>query len=325
MKIAVYTIAKNEEYFSERWSKCSLDADGRFVLDTGSTDNTINILQENGVNVSRQIINPWRFDEARNLSLDLIPTDFDICISLDMDEILCTDWRQYLEKDWTNETTMLRYPFFCKPRSAFGFKVHSRNTYKWKYAVHEILIPKKHHFESWSNDFTIFHLPKENGGSYLKMLEFWNEKEPEELHYIFYIAREYFDLQQYEKSLKYLYEFVNSKLPKDPNEESFAHRMISWCLKYTKSNYNDVIKHLFISVGISPNSKEVWGHIAEEMLSIRNFSNAFSASINAIKIKDQTNSYFIEDHWNEKMYNILNQSANFLGISQNKIKEIIEN
>ena len=35
MKIAVYTIALNEEQFVYRWSDSAIEADYRFILDTG--------------------------------------------------------------------------------------------------------------------------------------------------------------------------------------------------------------------------------------------------------------------------------------------------
>ena len=70
MKVCVYAIAKNEEKFAARWAQSMKEADEIFVLDTGSTDETVKILEENGVQVSVQKIEPWRFDKARNASLD---------------------------------------------------------------------------------------------------------------------------------------------------------------------------------------------------------------------------------------------------------------
>ena len=40
MRIAVYTIAKNEEAFVQRWFDSAKEADHLLILDTGSTDNT---------------------------------------------------------------------------------------------------------------------------------------------------------------------------------------------------------------------------------------------------------------------------------------------
>ena len=80
LKICVYAISKNEEKFVDRWYESMKDADEIYVLDTGSTDNTISLLKEKGVHVVTKIIKPWRFDVARNESLSLVPDDADICI-----------------------------------------------------------------------------------------------------------------------------------------------------------------------------------------------------------------------------------------------------
>lgn len=41
MKICVYAIAKNEEQFVDRWMDSMREADWVCVLDTGSTDRTV--------------------------------------------------------------------------------------------------------------------------------------------------------------------------------------------------------------------------------------------------------------------------------------------
>ena len=50
-KVSVYAICKNEEKFVSRWVESMKEADEIYVLDTGSTDNTIKKL---GVNVTRR-------------------------------------------------------------------------------------------------------------------------------------------------------------------------------------------------------------------------------------------------------------------------------
>ena len=65
-KVCVYAISKNEEKFVDRWVESMKEADYIYVLDTGSTDNTVEKLKELGVHVTSKIINPWRFDVARN-------------------------------------------------------------------------------------------------------------------------------------------------------------------------------------------------------------------------------------------------------------------
>ena len=63
------------------------EADEIYVLDTGSTDDTVEKLKVRDVHVEEKIVHPWRFDEARNLSLEMVPLDTDICVCTDLDEV----------------------------------------------------------------------------------------------------------------------------------------------------------------------------------------------------------------------------------------------
>ena len=83
-KIAVYTIALNEEQFVDTWFNSVKEADYWLVADTGSTDLTVARLRYMGVKCEVIHVRPWRFDLARNIALSLIPADIDICISMDI-------------------------------------------------------------------------------------------------------------------------------------------------------------------------------------------------------------------------------------------------
>lgn len=148
MKIAVYTIAKNEAQFVQRWADSCVDADYRIILDTGSTDNTVTLARDLGVDVTRWEFDPWRFDKARNMSLDLVPEDTDLCIALDMDEVLVEGWREHLEAAYADGVTRPRYQYTwswegSKPGLVYGGdKIHARHGYYWKHPVHEVITPK---------------------------------------------------------------------------------------------------------------------------------------------------------------------------------------
>ena len=97
MKIIIYAICKDEVQFAERFMASCSEADGVYILDTGSTDGTPELLRALGAIVYEQTITPWRFDAARNASLARLPEDADVCICLDLDEVLCPGWREALE------------------------------------------------------------------------------------------------------------------------------------------------------------------------------------------------------------------------------------
>lgn len=99
MKIAVYGIAKNEEANVRGWFKNIKNADYVLILDTGSSDKTVDIAKSLGINVFCANVLPWDEAIARNIALSMLPEDIDVCISVDLDEhISSTSWRSEIEQ-----------------------------------------------------------------------------------------------------------------------------------------------------------------------------------------------------------------------------------
>ena len=139
LKICVYGISKNEEKFITRWAESAKEADLILLADTGSDDRTVRLAKESGVEVHHIHIKPWRFDHARNAALCLIPGDFDVCVSLDIDEILEPGWREEIESLWEPDTTRMRYIFdWGHGKRFYHVKIHSRHSHFWKHACHEV-------------------------------------------------------------------------------------------------------------------------------------------------------------------------------------------
>ena len=148
LKIAVYTIALNEARHVDRWRSAANEADYLVVADTGSTDDTAERLSAAGVQVHRIGIHPWRFDDARDASLALVPADADVCISLDMDEYMMPGWRAAVESAWNSGATRLSYNFAPNHDGSGAAahvirksKIHARRGYRWKRIIHEDLQP----------------------------------------------------------------------------------------------------------------------------------------------------------------------------------------
>jgi tetratricopeptide (TPR) repeat protein len=200
VKIAVYTIAKNEEQFVERWASSCEDADYRIILDTGSEDETLLLAGLHGAWAHREVFAPWRFDVARNAALDLVPDDVDICVALDMDEILLPGWREELEKAFRDGVTRPRYTYTWSwnedgsPGLQYGGdKIHARHGYRWKHPVHEVLVPTGEETQGWYA-LEIHHHPDstKSRGQYLPLLELSVQEDPEDDRNAYYYARELF-------------------------------------------------------------------------------------------------------------------------------------
>ena len=203
MRVAVYTIALNEEHFIERWYESAKEADYLLIADTGSTDNTLDTAKKLGINVQTILVKPWRFDNARNASLALIPEDIDLCIALDMDEVLMPGWRKELEKAFEQKATRPRYQYTWSwndeeetvPGLQYaGDKIHSRFGYRWKHPVHEVLTNDRiEEKQVWTN-LEIHHHPDnaKSRSQYMPLLEVAVQEDPYDDRNTFYYARELF-------------------------------------------------------------------------------------------------------------------------------------
>ena len=203
MKIIVYAICKNEEKFANRWTDSMAEADEIIVLDTGSTDNTPSILKARGATVYQETISPWRFDVARNRSLDLVPADADICVCTDLDEVFHPGWRTELEPVWRPGTSQVRYRYTWSfnPDGSDGVvffpeKIHSRHGFRWAHPVHEVLEwigPGTRGPIVTAANIQLDHHPdhSKSRSQYLPLLELSVQEAPEDDRNVHYLGREY--------------------------------------------------------------------------------------------------------------------------------------
>jgi glycosyltransferase involved in cell wall biosynthesis len=219
MKIAVYTIALNEEKHVLRWHESAKDADILIIADTGSTDKTRSLARSLGIEVTQIDVNPWRFDIARNASLALIPEDFDICIQLDMDEVLPPGWRAKVEDAFKAGNVWPIYKHVTsrdENRVARTyqnyFKIHPRKGFYWKYPIHEVILcsepspPRRDVI-----DLEVEHLQdlSKERTSYLPLLELAVREMPNDWRMNHYLNREYFNRRDWLAVLRSAYQTVS--------------------------------------------------------------------------------------------------------------------
>ena len=238
MKIAVYTICKNEEQFVRRWYESSKDANYHILTDTGSTDNTVELARSLGITVHQIALKPFRFDDARNASLNLIPEDVDYCIALDVDEVLAPGWREALNEafiEGIDRPLYRRIEAFDEngnPKSEFnGFKVHRRFGIRWHYPIHEVPYwyePEREEVQKFIEGFEIHHHQDstKSRGQYLTLLEMAVKENPDARN-LYYLGREQCTYGNYEESAKNLKAYLEKS--KFKQEMSAACRMLSKC------------------------------------------------------------------------------------------------
>ena len=237
-KVCVYTICKNEENFVDRWMNSMSEADLIVVTDTGSDDNTVQKLQNRGAVVYVEQISPWRFDVARNLSLNHVPEDVDICVCTDLDEIFEKGWRQHLEDFWTENTKCGKYiynwsllPDGSPDVQMYYSKIHARHDYQWSYPVHEWLsyTGKEPQTTTLIEGIVLNHYPDntKSRASYLPLLEMAVEENPQGSRITYYLGREYMYKQQWQKCIDTLTRYLSLPTCFWKEERSAAMRWIA--------------------------------------------------------------------------------------------------
>ena len=332
-KVCVYTICKNEEKFVKRWYESIKDADYICVLDTGSTDNTVKLLKELGVKVEVKEINPWRFDIARNESLKLIPKDADICISLDLDEVLLPNSIDNLIKSWSDDVTRVKYIYNWKLDkdnkpivSFYTNKIHSNNDYIWTHPVHEVLTycGKSVQKEIVCNDVIINHYPDDSKsrGSYLKLLELSVKEDPLDDRNMHYLGREYMYYRKWNKCIDTLIKHLNLKTATWKDERCASMRFISRSYIALK-RYDEALMWLDKAIKEAPYLRDAY---VEKMLleyQLKHYNEVIKLGKKALKIKQNNMTYINETFtFDETIYDLMSLSYYFTG-NKNEGKKYI--
>ena len=220
-KVCVYAITKNESKFVDTWYESMKEADSIVVLDTGSTDDTVEKLRSHGVTVEIKEIKPWRFDVARNEAMLLAPDDCNILISTDLDEFLEPGWADVLREKWidgVHERGEYKYTWSHLEDGSDGRvfrynKIHTRK-WLWRAPVHELLYNIETGSENYNynqcldlfEDVHLHHYPdkKKSRSSYLPLLELRAQESPNDHYGLIYLAHEYYYRGKYEKSIETL-------------------------------------------------------------------------------------------------------------------------
>ena len=324
MKIVVYAISKNEEKFVNRFCESMKEADEIYVLDTGSTDNTVKLLLENGVNVKIGEINPWRFDVARNESLKMVPVDTDICICADLDEVFVPGWRNEVENAWTEGNNRLRYVYNWsldkenRPIVSFyGEKIHSRKGYKWSHPVHEILKydGNNEKFEITDN-VVINHYPdfSKSRGSYLPLLELSVKEDPEDDRNMHYLGREYMYYSRWNECIDTLIRHLNLPTAIWKDERCASMRFIA--RSYTNiGRYDEAKLWLKKAIEEAPYLRDPYVEMALLNYRLGNDIEVIKNCTLALTIKENKKTYINESFcWDYTIDDLLSISYYNLGL-----------
>lgn len=317
MKIYVYAICKNESKFVERFLLSAADADGVFVLDTGSQDDTVQRLRDGGATVQTQVFSPFRFDTARNASLALVPDDGDVFLCLDLDEVLESGWRAHLEKaaaDAKNANLFAyRYVWSHTPSGEDGVvfwaqKAHRRGFY-WKGAVHEVLAPAKGTTQqiAYAYGMQVTHYPDDtkSRASYLPLLEIAAREDPDDDRTAHYLGREYMFAGQYDKAIAQLKRHLSLPTATWADERAASMRYISRCYARQHDKTN-AVSWALRAVAESGDTREPYLQLARAFFDAGDYAGVLWAASAALKIEERKLSYITEpDAWGAPLHDLL--------------------
>lgn len=322
MKVCVYAISKNEEKFVSRWVSSMKEADEIFVLDTGSTDSTVEELKKFGVNVTIKKIDPWRFDVARNESLELVPTDTDICVCTDLDEVFEEGWREKLEAVWTSDTTRARYNYnwsfdeFGKPAVNFYIeKMHRRTGYKWTHPVHEVLSYEGEEHTITIPNITLNHYPDANKSrsNYLPLLELSVKEDPEDDRNMHYLGREYMYYKKWNEAIDTLIKHLNLKRATWKDERAASMRFIARSY-IALERFEEARMWLDKAIEEAPYLRDAYIERALLENRFQNWKLIEEYCWKALEIKTHQKSYINEPFsWNHTVYDLLSLSYYYQG------------
>lgn len=302
-KVYVYAICKDEAQFARRWMASMEEADGVYVLDTGSGDGSPELLRELGAVVQEDTVTPWRFDEARNRSLAMVPEDADLCVCTDLDEVFRPGWRGEVEKAWSQGETRLRYRYIWsflpdgrEGISFWGEKIHRRDGCRWVGAVHEVL-----RFDGGEGEpvyapaVTLEHHPDpgKSRGQYLPLLEKAVEEDPENDRNVHYLGREYYFYRRWGESMAMLKRHLALPSATWADERCASMRLLAKdCLALGQRE--EAERWMLRAVGEAPYLREPWLDLAQLCYEKKDWQGVLWLTGRALDIQERPRTYISE-------------------------------
>jgi glycosyltransferase involved in cell wall biosynthesis len=321
VKVAVYSIAKDEQPNVYGWAGSAADADHRFILDTGSKDSTRATAELCGAQVARATITPWRFDDARNAALAALPGEVDVCIALDLDERLMPGWRSALEASWAvnPDATRWRYDYVWSwtqhgdPDLVYGGdKIHARHGYRWKHPVHEVLVNTGiDEVQTWVGGLRIEHHPDmtKTRQQYLPLLVQACGEDPTDDRNSHYLAREYWVHHLFDEAKSEALRHLSLPRSVWPAERAASMRILA------AVDYQQREQWLLKACAEAGTYRENWLALSRHYLECGMFTEALGAVERALRITDRQKEYLTQaEAWDGTLERVRDDLREQLGL-----------
>ena len=259
-KIVLGMIVKNEGKVIQ---KCLESAKGIIdyyvIVDTGSTDNTKEIIKETLKDIPGEIIDrPWiNFGYNRTECAALCKPHGDYFLTLDADMELFGG--KNLDKKKLVADFYMVYIYEANLRYRLGILM--KNDYIWKSlgVTHEYWNCGEYIVTEYLNPITITHYC--TGGNRpekfirdSELLEEGLKKEPYNARYMFYLGQTYSNMRQYEKAMKWYQARVNARGWKE--EICYSLYMLANCAINLNRPFEEALNYVFKAYIMNPENAE---------------------------------------------------------------------
>ena len=331
-KVYVYAICKNEQKFVERWMQSMSEADKVFVLDTGSDDGTPERLRELGAQVKVERIVPWRFDVARNHSLEMVPEDADLCVCTDLDEAFEPGWRAAAEAAWTPDTQQLhyRYTWNYQPDGSEGHvfwidKIHARHGFSWVNPVHEVLrwLGEGYPQSRFAEGVHLEHHadPTKSRAQYLPLLELAIQEDPQNDRNMHYLGREYMFKGDWDRCIATLQRHLSMPNARWEDERCASMRFIARSYA-AKGDSREAHRWYHRAIAEAPSQREPYVDFALLLSKEKQWEAVAWMARQALAITERPTSYICEgDAWGYQPHDLLALACYYLGMREEALQE----
>lgn len=255
------------------------------------------------VTIKEAKIEPWRFDTARNMSLDMIPEDYDFAVILDLDEKLEPGWREALEWHWKEKANRVQATFIFSYKADgvtpdlvfFMDRAHARKGYKWSGIVHEHLVLDGSGLPDVMHPSSVFKVSHHqniltNRTQYLTLLERATQENPNHDRNAHYLGREYWYYKQYAKCIAELTRHLKLPTATWEAERSASMRYIGQSYE-AQQNIREAERWYVRACAEWPEDREPWMLLGLFYSAHKNYAGGYYCANQMLKITERPLHY----------------------------------
>lgn len=253
----------------------------------------------------------------------------DICICLDLDEVMITGWKKALLDAWEDDTDRLRYTYNWYLENEvpkityYADKIHTRNNFTWINPVHEVLKCSHKEKQTFTDNLIINHYPdkSKSRSNYLPLLELSVKENPDNDRNMHYLGREYMYYGRWNEAIDTLIKHLKMKNATWKDERCASMRFIARCYK-NLNRYDEALMWLEKACLEAPYLRDPYTELSLLYYTLEDYNNVIKYGNAALKIKNNPKTYMNEIFSYDETLNDLLSIAYF---KKNNLKEAIKN